>query len=791
MLLMPATRSDVTAASKSDLYWVRKKEVPRLPTIQRVALVAGALTTALGAALFVRRRPATGNANANGGVWASASAPEKAVASRRLTYLPGVDGLRALAVLAVLLYHADLPWIRGGFLGVDVFFVISGYLITTLLLTEWLQRGHINLPAFWLRRARRLLPALFLLMAVTLVFAVLFLSGEVASLRDDALAALGYVTNWYLIFSDQSYFEMMGRPSLFRHLWSLAVEEQFYIVWPLLLTVMMWFLRPRLTLLIVLAGAVASTVLMALLYQPDVDPSRVYYGTDTRGVGLLVGAALAFLWVPGRIGGRGGQVHPLLLDVIGVGGLGVLVYSFLRLDGFDSLLYQGGFALVAVASAVAIAVAVHPRAHLGALLGRQPLRWLGLRSYSVYLWHWPVFMLTRPQLDVPFDGLPLLALRFGVTIVLAEFSYRFVETPIRTGAFGRIWRALREAQGALRWRLRVGWAGAAGVALVSFALVSMSVAGAQRPGPPSYLSVESIHVVFPAAASSENVVTPGPAATATPTAAPTIATFRLIPTTTTRTTPDPTAPAPTPTSTPTAEPTVEPPPPPPTTQPATVETTPTPPPAPAVEGTTEPAPTPTAAAPPPTTPPEGTPSPATTPESTATTPQTDPPPSSTPAPDAAPAARVTAIGDSVMLGAASILAPTIGNIEIDAEVGRQVSAAIDLLRAYRDAGRLGDVVVVHMGNNGTFSASQFDQMMEVLAGVRRVVFVNLRVPRSWEGPNNTVLAEGVARYPNTVLVDWHTASADRPDFFWSDQIHLRPEGAQYYAQLIAFYVTAP
>jgi len=156
-----------------------------------------------------------------------------------------------------------------------------------------------------------------------------------------------------------------------------------------------------------------------------------------------------------------------------------------------------------------------------------------------------------------------------------------------------------------------------------------------------------------------------------------------------------------------------------------------------------------------------------------------------------PAVRVTAIGDSVMLGAANTLAPAIGNIEVDAAVGRQVSAAIDIMRAYRDAGRLGEVVVVHMGNNGTFSASQFDEMMQALADVRRVVFVNLKVPRNWEGSNNTVLAEGVARYPNSVLVDWHAASVDRPDFFWSDGIHLRPEAAQYYAQLIAASVGAP
>jgi peptidoglycan/LPS O-acetylase OafA/YrhL len=760
---------------------VWKSEVIHLWTA-RFALMTGVLARALRSAPFVRRtetavsdRSAPANAPADG---------------RRLTYLPGVDGLRAVAVLAVLLYHADLTWIRGGFLGVDVFFVISGYLITTLLLTEWLQRGRIDLPAFWFRRARRLLPALFLLMAVVLVFAVLFLSTEVAGLRGDALAAFSYVTNWYLIFSDQSYFEMMGRPSLFRHLWSLAVEEQFYIVWPLLLTGLMWLLRPRLVLLVVLAGAVASAVLMALLYQPDVDPSRVYYGTDTRGVGLLAGAALAFLWAPGRVGGRAGQLHPLLLDALGLVGLGALAYSFLRLDGFDPFLYQGGFALVAVASAVVIAVLVHPRAHLGRILGQQPFRWLGLRSYSVYLWHWPVFMLTRPHIDVPFDGLALLALRFGVTITLAELSYRLVETPIRSGALSRIWRALREAQGGLRWRLRAGWAGAAGVALVSFALVSMSVAGAQRPGPPSYLSMESIHIIAPAAAPAKTAETPERPPTATSTARPKVATFRLIPTQRTPLAGTPRVPTPTPAPTPepTVVPTVDFPPP--TAPPAvTVETTPTPSPAPATEATL-PAQTPATTAPPaaspdshPTRPPPSTPAPA------GATPQTGA--TATPAPSETPGPRVTAIGDSVMLGAATTLAPTVGNIEVDAEVGRQVSTAIDLLRAYRDAGRLGEVVVVHMGNNGTFSANQFDQMMEILANERRVVFVNLKVPRSWEGSNNTVIAEGVARYSNTALIDWHALSVDRSDFFWSDGIHLRPEAALYYSQLIAAAVAAP
>src|SRR5918997_2255708 len=233
---------------------------------------------------------------------ASGSHTDRTSGGVRLPYLPGLDGLRALAVVAVLLYHAGLPWIPGGFLGVEVFFVISGYLITSLLLVEWHGRGRVDLKAFWFGRARRLLPALYLVLAVTLAFAVLFLPDEVARLRGDAIAALGYVTNWYLVFGQESYFEAIGRPSLLKHLWSLAVEEQFYLLWPPVLALGLgvgatrW--RERRVMLVALAGASVSVLLMATLYRPEVDPSRLYFGTDTPAAGLLIGAALAMVWTP-------------------------------------------------------------------------------------------------------------------------------------------------------------------------------------------------------------------------------------------------------------------------------------------------------------------------------------------------------------------------------------------------------------------------------------------------------------------------------------------------------------
>src|ERR671911_529023 len=344
----------------------------------------------------------------------------------------------AIAVIAVLLYHADLAWIPGGFLGVEVFFVISGYLITALLLAEWRLRGRIDLKIFWLRRARRLLPALYVLLVVTLAFAVVFLPGEVAGLRGDVLAAFGYVTNWYLIFGQESYFEAVGRPSLLQHLWSLAVEEQFYLIWPPILALGLCFgatrLRQRRLLTVVIFGAVASAVAMALLYTPGADPSRIYYGTDTRATGLLCGTALAFLWSPGdryrpsdarlKLAGRGrfrrrwGWTAPFLLDILGFAALGGLVWFCLYLGELQPFLYMGGFALVGLATTATIMAVVHPHTLIGArLLGSVPLRWIGVRSYGIYLWHWPVFMVTRPELDVPFDGLPLLALRLAATVI--------------------------------------------------------------------------------------------------------------------------------------------------------------------------------------------------------------------------------------------------------------------------------------------------------------------------------------------------------------------------------------
>ncbi len=354
---------------------------------------------------------------------------------KRFPYLPGIDALRALAVLAVFFYHARVDWMPGGFLGVDVFFVISGYLITSLLLREFRGTGHVALGRFWLRRARRLLPAVGVLIAVTMVAAAIAEPERISELRGDAVASLAYFANWHFVFTEQSYFEGFQQPSLFTHLWSLSVEEQFYLFWPLAFAAgMKLFGRGRL-LLGVLAGVLASVALAWLLFDPGGDASRVYYGTDTHAVGLLAGVALALVWSPIELRRR--QTGPLvgpILDVVGVLALSYVVLSFVQVHDYDLALWHGGYLWLAMVTALLLAVLAHPAARLGSLIGTPPVLWLGLRSYSFYLWHWPVLALTQPGIDVSLPRGVLIPLQLTLVLALADLSYRFVELPFRDKA---------------------------------------------------------------------------------------------------------------------------------------------------------------------------------------------------------------------------------------------------------------------------------------------------------------------------------------------------------------------
>jgi peptidoglycan/LPS O-acetylase OafA/YrhL len=371
----------------------------------------------------------------------------------------------------VLLYHGGVTRARGGFLGVDIFFVLSGYLITSLLLREHERTGTVALGAFWARRARRLLPALFLVLLFVCAYAAFAAAPqELTRIRGDALATLAYVANWRFIFSGSSYFDQFVVPSPLRHAWSLAIEEQWYVVWPLLLLFLLHRGRARgrrLAVAATVALTIVSVALMYLLFHPGHDPSRVYYGTDTRAQSLLVGALLAFVF-EAAASRDFLRSRPVLVDVIGIAGAIALAVAIVRVPDTNEGLYRGGFLLVALAAAALVAAATQPRGVVRTALAWKPLCAIGIVSYGLYLWHWPIYVWLSPD-RTHWHGNALLAARLAVTGAVAALSFVLVERPVR----------LR------RWpQFAVGRVVAPAAALFLVVVILVSTAGA-TPGPNS------------------------------------------------------------------------------------------------------------------------------------------------------------------------------------------------------------------------------------------------------------------------------------------------------------------
>ncbi|MHB2021747.1 MAG: acyltransferase family protein [Mycobacteriales bacterium] len=618
-------------------------------------------------------------------------------AAKHAPRIRGLDGVRALAILTVFGFHAGLPGLGGGFLGVEIFFVLSGFLITGLLVDERCHTGRIRLKAFWARRARRLLPAVYLMIPLVLLGFALALPGEVAQVRSDALAGLGYVTNWWLIVRHQSYFQTFGRPSPFTHLWSLAIEEQFYLLWPLVLVLALPRVRRHLLAAIAALLAATSACLMGLLFVPGTDPSVVYYSSETRASGLLFGAAAALATWPMLTGqtGRSPSQWPAS-QAVAVQSLGWLSFAGLvaccvRFGEESTSLYRGGFSLVDALSVGLIYVLIaQPRGPLTRVLDHPILRWLGLRSYGIYVWHWPIFVVTRPGADIPGGVWPSLMIRICATGLVAEASYRYLEMPIRGGALSRWWGEFRKF-GASRAQRAAITAAAAVSVLVAGTATAVAVAMAKPAPPPVYLArLRPVHTAL-----------------ATPTVQPMLLPqlrlganrFSLGPT----------------------------------------------------QGASHPAPG------------------AVAPDGTRT-----------------PSCSVSAVGDSVLLGALPALRRDLPQLRaVDAQVGMQVQQAIALLRQRASAHQLGCAVIVEIGNNGPLTLQDLADIMAIIGPKRRAIFVNVHVPRPWGGPNDRLLSEVTRRWDNTVLVNWARYAAGHQHLFYPDDTHLDPLGQIAYARLIA------
>jgi peptidoglycan/LPS O-acetylase OafA/YrhL len=395
-----------------------------------------------------------------------------------LRYLPGLDGLRAVAVLAVILYHANKSWVTGGFLGVEVFFVISGYLITMLLINESQENGKIDFRAFWMRRARRLLPALWTLLVGVTTYCALFERDTLGSLRGDVIAAVVYGFNWFQIWVGTSYFSAFGFVPL-RHLWSLAVEEQFYLVWPVLIALVLKLFgrRPLLLGTLFFAASIAVSIYVARTFEPGASGSVLetpdhylalfghtvskvdflFLGTLGRSGGLLIGSALAFWWKPSMFHNDHPTSERHIVSAVGwlgVLGLGAMLFTFHDvveggIDGGTSgyaPLFQGGFLLVGLASIAIIAAAVHPHTLLSKrVLGNPVLVYVGQRSYGLYLFHWPIFQFYRQFAGRGLNVLEFVLL-FALALAITEVSYRFIEMPVRSGNLREAWGKFRHSR---------------------------------------------------------------------------------------------------------------------------------------------------------------------------------------------------------------------------------------------------------------------------------------------------------------------------------------------------------
>jgi peptidoglycan/LPS O-acetylase OafA/YrhL len=604
--------------------------------------------------------------------------------TRPLGYQPALDGLRALAVGLVVAYHLGYSGVAGGYIGVEVFFVLSGWLVCALLMNEHQRTGGIALVRFWLRRARRLLPAVVTVIAGTVVVASVVQPERLAELRTQSIAALAYHLNWRLIVDERSYFDAAGGPSPLEHLWSLSIEEQFYLVFPLLCGLVLTRWSRKWAVGIALGGALAATAWRFALYQPGDDPARVYFGTDTRASGLLLGVALGVFWTPNRLRPHTNPRFTALLDVVALAGAAVLAWYALRLGEHRPVSFLAGFTAAQLATLALIAVAVYPAPTRTAwLLSTRPLRWVGVRSYGIYLIHWPVivFLSTAPgeQPEAPVDVAAQLCLVLG----LAALSYRVIEQPIRHRGVGGVVDDARRALGALSARRPL----AAGAVIAAGVVVGGLVVGATR---------DVLTASTPEVAQPDTVV---------------IASDDTVPST--------------------------------TAPPVTPSTTALP-------------------AAPAESPSDG--------DDVAVAP-------------GFPA--TTAIGDSVLVGAAPAIAGRMGPaFSADAAIGRQMADARDLVVDLAARDQLGHVVLLHLGNNGPFTAEEIDAVIAAIGPDRTVLLVNVLVPRRWEAEVNDQLAAAAARHEHVVLVDWRSLVTTEEGLTRDDGYHLTAEGAERYADLV-------
>jgi peptidoglycan/LPS O-acetylase OafA/YrhL len=379
-----------------------------------------------------------------------------------IRHISSIDGLRAIAVTAVVLYHLGISWIPGGFLGVDLFFVISGYVITRLILDSINQSSALDLRAFYAARIRRIYPGLIFMIICTILFIGVWAPEAIKRFLADLPFVLTGSMNWSLVARNQDYFESIGRPPLLQHTWSLAVELQYYLIWPLiLLAVLKYFGKKNIARIALIIAMVSGIVLFFVSYQLDhantQQVSHIYFGTDTHSIGLFLGSALAVSWIPQNLSADIEKRAQDVIDAIGVIGLLGLIATFLFIDEKNANLYQIAFPLAGIFGCLVIISLVHPASRFAPLISSSPFRWIGQRSYGIYIWHWVIFQVTRPSVDLTGETWALYLARVLLVLALADISLRWVEIPFRQGIVQNWFRGMkyRSAKVKVRQQLSV------------------------------------------------------------------------------------------------------------------------------------------------------------------------------------------------------------------------------------------------------------------------------------------------------------------------------------------------
>ncbi|MUO33829.1 acyltransferase family protein [Enterococcus gallinarum] len=608
-------------------------------------------------------------------------------------YITGFDGIRTLAVIGVILYHLLPTQMRGGYLGVPVFFVVSGYLITDLLRQEWDQNGRIAVKDFYVRRMKRLYPGMVVMLLLSAAYITLFQRNLLNNLRGVVVSSLLYVNNWWQINHGLSYFDRFGNESPFTHLWSLAVEGQNYLIWPLLFILLMKLVKNRGTIFkIVIGCSLLSALLLAIWYSPGADPTRVYYGTDTRLFSIWMGSALAFIWPSTHLKKEIPKKAKRVLNLAGGLSFIGLVITFFVLDDHLSFVYYGGMLLVSLLCTILVAVTAHPGASLNRWLTNPLFSYIGKRSYGIYLYQFPVMIFYEAKIGNVGENVLLHTLIEIVLILLiSELSYRFIENPLRKFHYKDTFRTVRNWFSKPVISRQKPW-------LLPGLLVSLVALYGIATAPVNYVDAQQQQL-------KENIAANKKAAEQTQ---------KNANGSDTESTGDNSSKA-----TEAEQSVME------------------------KYGLTE---------------------------------------------DQVKKAEeleITAFGDSVMLDATADLQEIFPKAVVDGDVGRQLYESPELIKALKEKDLLRDTVLIGLGTNGSFTETQFDNLMKEI-GDRKVYWINVRVPtQRWQNEVNSMLEKMAAKYDNMTLIDWYDLSNEHEEWFYEDRVHPNPDGMLQYCTLVS------